>query len=74
MRRGWLLVLVMLSGCATTWHHPTKTRREFYQDKSKCAAQAGQAAGPNDPYAIVWSDVFRSCMYGEGWSDGSEDW
>jgi hypothetical protein len=65
-----LLTIVMLFcciGCATVWSHPTKGETEFYEDKSNCAALAGQAAGHYDPYAIIWRGVYRDCMRGKGW-------
>jgi hypothetical protein len=64
-RIWWLLVLV-LAGCAR-WAHHSKNLEEFHRDRATCAAKAGQASGANDPYAVVWTSVFDSCMYGEGW-------
>lgn len=64
-----VLAVLLLSACASRrWKNTSKSQREFYRDKAKCSAEAGQAAGNYDPYGIVWDDTFSSCMYGEGWT------
>lgn len=64
-RVAWLLAL-FCSGCGS-WQHPHKSDQTLARDKADCAAKAGQAAGPNDPYALIFRSVFENCMAGEGW-------
>ena len=40
---GYLLVTVLVSGCATySWRHPTKSENEFPQDKYDCTRQSAR--------------------------------
>lgn len=65
----FLAIALLLSACLRTkWRHTSKDRREFYRDKAKCSAQAGQASANVDPDGAIWYDTFNACMYGEGWT------
>jgi uncharacterized protein YceK len=62
-----LLAVASLGGCTTILTHPTKSTEEFYADYSACEAQAGQAAGSQDPYGVRRNRVLENCMRGKGW-------
>lgn len=58
---------LLLSGCTTIWVNPNKNQQEFYRDKSRCQAEAGQACGHGQYSGFCKKDVYDSCMYGGGW-------
>lgn len=63
----YLLVLLLMAGCATKqsyWEKPGTSEQDFRADMGFCRAQAfGVASGNLMQVAIVQ----RSCMEGKGW-------
>lgn len=56
------LLALLLTGCAATWHHPTKGQAEFDADLYRCDVEV---SGFRDPYQFA---VMRQrCMQLKGW-------
>ena len=67
MKKLYFLMILFLSGCATTetvWVKPGSTEQDFYIDSSQCKAQGASIAGVS-LYQLVF--VYQNCMAGRGW-------
>lgn len=63
----YLLVLMLLAGCATTervWVKNGASEQDFYMDQGQCRAQAFGTPGM---YTMQVALVYNSCMQGRGW-------
>lgn len=62
----YLVVLLLLSGCAQTyWARDTdNTEQAFNMDKGMCQAQAFGVPGM---YPMQVTMVYNACMQGKGW-------
>jgi hypothetical protein len=63
----YLMVLV-LAGCATSWHHPSKGEQDFHKDRFACDEKA-TAAIPflSGPFDDTREEFVRSCLRARGW-------
>lgn len=63
------LGLLLLTGCATTFSHPTKNAADFEQDKYACEQVAVQYAAnwgaEGNPFII--SEQIDRCLKMKGW-------
>lgn len=66
----FLLLVFLISGCATIWTHPTKTSADFNRDYYKCERIATEATEnwgyPGNPFIIA--NEIKKCLQMEcGW-------
>jgi hypothetical protein len=66
------VALLLLSGCAGRWDHPTKRRSDFYADDRECQVVAGGASQGVEPGQERRS--YESCMWDRGWHKKSSIW
>jgi len=64
MKKIYIILVILLTGCASTFTHPTKDSRGKSRDKMKCRVIASQAR-PQDIFQKM--SYFNECMHGEGW-------
>lgn len=60
-----VLVLVALTGCATTYLKPGASNQARDKDLTDCQAKFGQAGFPRP---LFGPDFIDQCMSGAGWS------
>ena len=68
-----LCLLLLLTGCAGRWDHPTKRRSEFRADDRECQALTGGGAHIQDPGGRE-RVTYESCMWERGWVKKSSFW
>ena len=68
-----LCLLLLLTGCAGRWEHPTKRRSEFRADDRECQTLTGGGAHIQDPGGRE-RVTYESCMWERGWVKKSSFW
>ncbi len=68
----FLLLGLLLAGCASRWEHATKRPSEFYADDQDCQQIAGSASMAVDPLKERTS--YESCMWERGWRKKNTIW
>lgn len=72
MRRFALVALVVLTGCSTTWDHPTKGEVDFQQDDYACRRDAYATGGAVVAYGVVTPTqnrgMYERCMQARGYT------
>ena len=68
----FLLLIVVLAGCANRWEHPSKRKSEFYTDDRECQQAAGSATEAVEPRTERVS--YESCMWERGWTKKRSIW
>jgi hypothetical protein len=66
-KRIFLVVLVLLTGCAGTWEHANKSQQAYDVDHSACLAMGGQASAGGDPFGNYRKQAYQQCMQGKGY-------
>lgn len=70
MRKAMMFVLLLGTGCATTWNKPGATRENFADDQLKCesfvAMRCIHAEGWGVP--VCRAGAYDGCMQDRGWT------
>lgn len=56
------LIVLTLAGCATQWHHESKTEQQMHEDAFRCERVAATQINPGER-----DQMFDRCMYAHGW-------
>jgi len=59
-----LISVLLLTGCSSTFTHPTKSDRDLSRDEVKCRSIASNIG---DDW-LMTRHYFNKCMYGEGYN------